>query len=327
LTPVVAASALPTQPPQVGTVRAAARLAASALHALHGLAIVLLRFPFLDADARQRRIAWWADRLLRRMGLTVQVHGRFRDGAVLVVANHLSWLDIIAIHARRPQARFVAKADVRRWPLIRRLVDSAGTLYLERERRRDAMRVVHQVAAALQAGDTVAVFPEGTTGDGEALLPFHANLLQAAIAAGVPVQPVALRYTDPRHPRMSPSALWVGDTTLAGSIWALARADGLRVELTVLPALASAHADRRALGRRLQKEIGRALGLPDPAAAPPRTHPPTPGAPSRPDPSAPGAPWRPDPAAPGAPPRPDPAGPGAPPRPDPAGPGAQPPSA
>ena len=76
---------------------------------------------------------------------------------------------------------------------------SGGTLFIERERKRDALRVVHQIAAALRAGDIVAVFPEGTTGDGRDVLPFHANLLQAAIATGAPVQPVVLRYRDARR--------------------------------------------------------------------------------------------------------------------------------
>ena len=101
-----------------------------------------------------------------------------------------------SIHAVCPQARFVSKADVKHWPVLGRLVDAADTLYLERERRRDAMRVVHRMSEALAAGDTVAVFPEGTTGEGRDLLPFHANLLQAAIATATPVQAVALRFSD-----------------------------------------------------------------------------------------------------------------------------------
>ena len=113
-----------------------------------------------------------------------------------------------------PQARFVSKADVRHWPLLGWLVDAAGTLYIERERKRDAMRVVHQMAEALAAGDMVAVFPEGTTGDGRALLPFHANLLQAAIAAGAPVQPVALRFSDAGACGSARRSASLGDTTL-----------------------------------------------------------------------------------------------------------------
>jgi 1-acyl-sn-glycerol-3-phosphate acyltransferase len=234
------------------------RLARATLHALHGLAIVALVLPRAGEDERQRRVQWWARRLLALMGVELQVEGHFRPGAKLVVANHISWLDIMAIHAVHPQTRFVSKADVQGWPLIGRLVAAGGTLYIQREKRRDALRVVHQMAEALQTGDTVAVFPEGTTADGHALLPFHGNLLQAAIASDVPVQPVALRYSDPGH-AVSPAAEFVGDTTLAQSLWRLAAARGLRVRVQVLPPQACTHAERRALAERLRSQIAEAL--------------------------------------------------------------------
>jgi 1-acyl-sn-glycerol-3-phosphate acyltransferase len=239
--------------------RGAWRLLRAVLHGLHGIAIVLLRFPRLDAAARHARIAWWSAKMLRMLGLELRVGGSFRPGAKLVVANHVSWLDIMAIHAVCPEARFVSKAEVRHWPLVNRLVDSAGTLYIEREKRRDALRVVHQMAEALQAGQTVAVFPEGTTGPGPGLLPFHANLLQAAIATATPVQPVALRYADAHGP-FSASAQFLGETTLAQSLWMLARGEQMVVHVDVLVAEGTAHADRRLLAERLRDEIGHRLG-------------------------------------------------------------------
>jgi len=238
--------------------RAVWRLLRAVGHVLHGATIVLLRFPSLNPAAREARVGWWAAKMLRCLGVELRVQGRFKPGAKLIVANHVSWLDIMAVHAVCPQARFVAKADVQGWPVLSHLVDSARTLYIRRESRRDALRVVHDMAAALQAGDTVAVFPEGTTGTGPEPLPFHANLLQAAIATGAAVQPVALRYADPQH-RFSPAAAWVGEATLLDSVWALARADGLAVHLDVIEPQASAHADRRALAASLQTLIGERL--------------------------------------------------------------------
>jgi len=240
------------------TLRGGWRLARAVLHGLHGLAIVLLRFPSLGRDARRRHIAWWAGKLLRLLGMRLTSQGQFRPGAKLLVANHVSWIDIMVVHAICPEARFVSKADVQRWPLVGRLVAAAETLYIERERRRDALRVVHQMAEALQAGDTVAVFPEGTTGPGDELLPFHANLLQAAIATDTPVQAVALRFADSEH-AVSLAAAYVGETTLAQSLWMLACADGLVVHLVVLPARSVGHADRRRLAQALRGEIGEAL--------------------------------------------------------------------
>jgi 1-acyl-sn-glycerol-3-phosphate acyltransferase len=234
------------------------RLARAVLHGLHGIAVVLWRFPSLDAPGRHARIAWWANKMLRLLGLRLDVRGTFRPGAKLIVANHVSWLDIMAIHAVCPQARFVSKADVRHWPLVNRLVDSAGTLYLEREKRRDALRVVHQMAEALAAGQTVAVFPEGTTGDGRALLPFHANLLQAAIATSTPLQPVVLRYSDANH-AVSPAAEFLGETTLAQSLWRLACGHDMAVHVTVLTAMGTAHADRRALAEHVRQSVAGVL--------------------------------------------------------------------
>jgi 1-acyl-sn-glycerol-3-phosphate acyltransferase len=243
---------------------AAWRLTRMALHALHGLLVTLLVLPWLDATGRRARVQWWSARLLRLLGVQLQVHGQFRTGAKLIVANHVSWLDITAIHAVCPEARFVSKSDVQRWPLIGRLVDAGDTLYIERDRKRDALRVVQVMTEALSAGDSVAVFPEGTTGDGRALLPFHANLLQAAIDGNAPIQPVALRYSEPGHP-VSLAAMFVGETTLMQSMALIARARDLRVTLHVLPAQSCGQADRRALARHTGLLIASTL---DPAPLP-----------------------------------------------------------
>ena len=240
--------------------RAAWRLLRCVLHGLHGLGVVLLRFRMLDGPQRRARIQWWSAKMLRLMGIAMRVDGELQAGAVLLVANHVSWLDISALHAVVPQARFVSKADIRAWPLLSRLAEAADTLYLERERKRDALRVVHLVAQALSQGQTVAVFPEGTTSDGHALLPFHANLLQAAIATGAPVQPFALRFSDAQAP-ISAAVEFVGATTLVGSLWRVACADALVVHLSLLPARASRDADRRALAQTLREDIAQRLPI------------------------------------------------------------------
>lgn len=238
--------------------RAAGRLLRCVLHGAHGVLIVLLRFGSLPTPQRQSYVQWWATKTLRLMGITLRVEGVPVAGAVLLVANHISWLDIMAVHAVCPHARFVSKADVKSWPLIPHLVDAAGTLYLERERKRDALRVVHAMAEALKAGDTVAIFPEGTTSDGQALLPFHANLLQAAIATETPVQPVAIRFSDSTH-TISRAVEFVGATTLAQSLWMVASGDALVVRVALLPPRETALADRRALAEQLRGDIAAAL--------------------------------------------------------------------
>ncbi len=262
----MAAPAAPTDPAAVADKRrdtahaalATWRIARALLHLLHGMAVMALRFPFLDAAGRQARIGWWSAGVLRAMGVRLQIDGQQRPGATLLVANHVSWLDIVALHAAVPHARFVAKADVLRWPLLGWLIRGAGTLFIEREHRRDAVRVVHATADALREGQTVAVFPEGTTGLGEVPLPFHANLLQAAIATATPVQPAVLRYFDPLH-RFSPAVTFIGETTLLQSIWRVAASRGLCVAVELLPPQASARVHRRALAQALRRSIAERL--------------------------------------------------------------------
>ena len=238
--------------------RAVLRLARAVVHGVHGLLIVLFAFPRLDEPERHERIRGWSLGMLRSLGIGLQTHGEPAAGGSLLAANHVSWLDIMAIHAVVPSARFVSKADVKAWPLVSRLVDAAGTLYLERDRKRDALRVVHAMASALQQGQTVAIFPEGTTSTGHGLLPFHANLLQAAISTATPVQPVALRFSDATH-AVSLAAEFVGATTLLQSLWQTACGEAMVVRLVFLPPVASEGADRRALAERLRGDIGAAL--------------------------------------------------------------------
>jgi 1-acyl-sn-glycerol-3-phosphate acyltransferase len=157
--------------------------------------------------------------MLAVLGIRLELHGQpCASGPMLLVANHISWLDILVMHAAR-YCRFVSKADVMHWPLIGTLATGGGTIYIERASRRDALRVVHHVAESLARGDVVAVFPEGTTGDGVELLPFHANLIQAAVSANAPAQPVALSFIDAHTRALTLTPCYVGDDTLLGSVW------------------------------------------------------------------------------------------------------------
>jgi len=229
-------------------------------HVLHGLWIVRRHFDLMTAVERHARIQWWSVKTLRILGIELKCQGDAKALAAghLLVANHISWLDIAGVHAVLPQARFVSKADVKHWPLVGALVEGAGTLFIERTSKRDALRVVHQTAAALQAGDCVAVFPEGTTGAGPELLPFHANLLQAAVSVQAPVLPVVLRWYEP-HERFSTAARFIGDTTLVQSLWAIASAKGLGIDVQVLPSVMTEGQERRALGETLRGQIAARL--------------------------------------------------------------------
>jgi 1-acyl-sn-glycerol-3-phosphate acyltransferase len=197
-------------------------------HLLNGAFVIWWTFPKLSESKRSERVEDWSRTMLKRLAIELVVNGQpAQHGPMLLASNHISWLDIAVIHATR-HCRFISKSEIKSWPLVGMLATGVGTLYIERESRHDAMRVVHHMAQALQAGDILAVFPEGTTGDGTSVLPFHANLLQAAITADAPVQPVALHFADRRTGKTSFAPCYIGDDTLLGSLWRTLSASDLQ---------------------------------------------------------------------------------------------------
>ncbi|MGQ2920754.1 MAG: lysophospholipid acyltransferase family protein [Hydrogenophaga sp.] len=228
-------------------------------HVVRGLWIIRTEFGRLTPPQTELVVREWTRRMLLIMGVELVVQGTPPEqGPLLQVANHMSWLDILVMNAARP-SRFVSKADAERWPLLGSLITGAGTLYLERGNRRAAMRVVHHMAERLELGDILTVFPEGTTGDGQALLPFHANLLQAAIAARAPVLPIALRFVRSDSGEPHPAPIFVGETTLLGSIWATLNADGLQAVVRYGEPQHDLGRDRRVWANDLRDEIARLL--------------------------------------------------------------------
>lgn len=235
--------------------RAAGKLVRGTVHAISGLLTIWLRFPSLSVAQREACVTVWAARMLAIMDIELVVKGTpCATGPMLLVANHISWLDILVMHSAR-YCRFVAKADMKHWPLVGMLATGAGTLYIERESRRDAMRVVHHMADSLKAGEVVAIFPEGTTSDGRTLLPFHANLIQAAISAHAPVQPVALKFIDAATGEYSGAANYIDDDTLVGSIWRTLTARRLAAVVTYGEPQTADGRDRRVWARDLRVAV------------------------------------------------------------------------
>jgi 1-acyl-sn-glycerol-3-phosphate acyltransferase len=176
------------------------------------------KFHKYSDDQQARYVEVWARGMLSAIGIEVRVKGHPAHGPVLMAANHISWLDILVMHAAC-HCRFVAKSEIRDWPVLGTLTTGGGSLYIERSSNRDALRVVHQMAEALQQGHVLAVFPEGGTGDGITLLPFHANLLQAAISVNAPIQPIALQFIDAHTHDISLAPCYRDNDTLIGSLW------------------------------------------------------------------------------------------------------------
>jgi len=203
----------------MSTLKALWKLLRGLWHVLVGMWTIYVRFPQFSLEQREMRVQAWALQFLALWDIHLKVLGRpVQNGPALMVANHISWLDISVIHAAR-HCRFVSKSDIRDWPLLGTLATGAGTLYIERTSRKDALRMVKDMAEAMKNGDVVAVFPEGTTSDGRDLLPFHANLIQSAILAEAPVQPMSLKFIDARSGEPSFAPCYIGVDTLLGSIW------------------------------------------------------------------------------------------------------------
>lgn len=252
-----------------GALRAAGRVAAGGAVTAAGVALAPAT-ALLGRAARHRLTRAWARAVLRAFGVRVRIvagggggagaqawtdpgpggaAGVARPAGCLVVANHVSWLDIPLIAAVLP-GRMLAKAEVRRWPVLGVVAARGGTLFVERDRLRALPGTVAQLAAALRRGARVVVFPEGSTWCGRAQGRFRPAAFQAALDAGVPVQPVRLAYTP------TGAAAFVGDDPLAVSLWRVARAGRLTAEIRLLPPIpAAGRADRRSLARTAQLAV------------------------------------------------------------------------
>ena len=211
--------------------------------------------PLMLASASPRRAE-----LLRGLGIEFQV---LPANVPEIHHEQLTARELCQINAYR-KARFVAKKELRDWPVAGFLVKNAGTLFIDRANRRDASRVNQQLATALQAGGCMAVFPEATTSDGRGLLPFKASLFEAARLAGATVQPVAIRFTTPGG-QFCEAAAYAGDTTFWQSICQILRTRAMVVELHYTPAIRQADSScqtRFALSDTSRRRIAEALHLP-----------------------------------------------------------------
>lgn len=178
------------------------RVPALLLHVLIGLPLTtaIIALPTRNVVLRSgervdhRAIRWWSRMLMRVFGIRVVRRGEALPGGVLLVSNHRSWMDIELIHSCR-HACFVAKAEIARWPLVGWMAARGGTIFHQRGNTESLNGVSETMVARLRAGLGVAVFPEGGIRPGNRVHTFHARIFQAAIDAGVPAQPIALRAT------------------------------------------------------------------------------------------------------------------------------------
>lgn len=217
--------------------RIALRLVLVALWVVFGLFCVGLVYRVLTLSGRAKLNRFWSAQLMRLCGIKVVVRGQPRlEGPVLLAANHVSWIDIFILNSVRA-SWFIAKSEVRAWPLIGSLAAGAGTIFIDRGQRRAIQAASESVKICFDRGASVGLFPEGTTSEGDSVRPFHASLFEPARAAGVPIQPVALRFL--HQGRRSALAAFVGEESLATNLLRILGARGLAVEVEFLPPVAT----------------------------------------------------------------------------------------
>ncbi|KPC49232.1 lysophospholipid acyltransferase family protein [Amantichitinum ursilacus] len=232
------------------------RLLRFGLHLVYGLSLAALRFGKLDQAERVIYIQRWSNQLTRILGIQVRVQG-VAPGTYppnhLLLSNHISWLDIFVLNAVTV-SRFVAKSEIEQWPLVGRLCGYTGTLFIQREKKRDAARVNNAMVEALQARHCLAVFPEGTTSDGSNILPFRSSLLQAALESRATIQPVYLRYTDASG-KLTHSPAYINDISIVKSLWQILGEREMRAEINFLAPFPAQDVDRRSLTQMVEARI------------------------------------------------------------------------
>ncbi|MBO9661387.1 lysophospholipid acyltransferase family protein [Dokdonella sp.] len=237
---------------------------------LHGLIAVPLALLALNPLAARLRIGadtfekamirWWSGRLVRIFGFRIRRFGEPLPGAVLYVANHVSWLDIELMHSQRP-VNFVAKSEIARWPFVGWLAARAGTIFHRRGSTDSLASVMATVVERLRAGNPVGVFPEGGSGHGDKVGTFHARIFQTALDADVPVQPVALRYG--RDGRQDPGVPFGVKESFFANFLRVLGGPPLDAEIHYLEPVAPTPDARRRMAEESRARIVQVLGYGD----------------------------------------------------------------
>ncbi|MGB8337423.1 MAG: lysophospholipid acyltransferase family protein [Burkholderiales bacterium] len=232
------------------------------LHFAKGLLIVALIYPRKNSEWQRATVQRWGGQLLNVLNVEMRVHGELPPGKKLLVSNHISWLDNFVVQALCP-AHFVAKSEIRDWPVMGWLVAHTGALFIERARRHHTLKINQDMMAALDSGDSVALFPEGTTGTGDHVRPFHSSLLQACIGSNAPLVPIGLRYVA-QEGEQTHAADYVGEMNFLTSLKNILREKKIIAELRIGPSVNPGGKSRRDLAYEAEQAVARLLGLAPP---------------------------------------------------------------
>lgn len=261
----VTLQATPYTPEQTSTLTRYFRVGRIIIHTCVGLLVASIAFPFAGNAIKARLIQWWCTGLLAAFNIHVKKTGAVPDASTtltntMFVANHISWSDIHALNSVIP-LRFIAKSEIKNWPIFGFLVSKANTLFIDRSKKQDAKRTIDIAQQSLQGGDNLCFFPEGTTTDGTEIKPFKSSLIQAAILAKSCIYPVALHYPNPDG-SINTKVAYAGDTTLGESMHNMLLQKKPVIELHFLAPITPAQyvsMDRRALTLHIEGLIRKQL--------------------------------------------------------------------
>lgn len=232
------------------------------IHVLYGVATLILVFPMASTKTKHHHIQKWSRRLLKIFGMQLSVSNEhiLPQNAYLLASNHVSWMDIHAINAFRP-IRFVAKSEVEKWPVFGWMAKQLGTVFIKRDSSRHAHYVVGEMSEALKS-DSICIFPEGTSTNGESVRPFKPNLFEAAVIATVPVYTLAIRYVSRDTGLWSDVPAFIGDMGLLESMSNMLKNRHLIAHLSFFPPAGSAPeqpSDRKWLALHSYEQISQYL--------------------------------------------------------------------
>ena len=233
------------------------------LHIFYGVGVVTYHALFkrrtINDPPFARAVSGWYQKSCEIIGLSVCVNGEPCTKPVLMVANHISWLDIVLL-ASVCNPRFLSKSEVRRWLLIGWAGEQLDTLFIKRGQRSASEAASAGIAAGLEAGDRILIFPEGTTTDGQAIGRIHARLFGAAISTETQVQPVVIHYTDANSESHSSELIpYIGEQTLIANLWKLLECERPTAYVYCLAPLSSAGKTRKALVAEVHAAMQRCL--------------------------------------------------------------------
>ena len=212
--------------------------------------------PAAITQMRRRVPGVWARGVGLIAAIDIVVEGEVPQRPALWVSNHLGYLDPVIFLALRP-LYFLAKSEVRGWPGIGTAGRMIGTLFIDRARKRDLLRVIPEMQTLLEAGETVLFFPEGTSTHGGLLLPFRSSLFEAAARSGAEVQCVSLHFqTDPADPPAWESVCWWGNMTFADHAFRLLALRRVQARVRIVPKPVLWSENRKALSQAAERETG-----------------------------------------------------------------------